>query len=364
MSAKVWGMRPLTLSCLLALLLLSPAHAITLTELLTQVPQKDADVHLAIEKQHEAEIRHKEVESKRVLFFFKFFNAAILESSAENDAHAANAHTEAIRQLASFTAANCYVDWLKAHLTVAGLTRQVALAEQQHQARLLQFNSGDVLGPEVLEAQTQWQQQQHALIEAETTRHKAQLALQRHGFSLTELTPPQELQGSPPTFQPPKLPATPASQADALSVALKQRPDLQELRYRQASLEKMIRANPLDWTRTRLLNSTVEQLKLRQEKQIAEIRADVGQAWQQLQATEQQRTQLQHMLVTHQRRLEQLKASQAQGFASELEVSQAEGALVAAQLRYSEGQINQTAAQVALLMAIGQPLTPQTASQK
>ena len=70
------------------------ARVLSFEEVLERTVKDNPDIELAREKINETEAKQDSVESKRVLFFFKYFNSDYIEGAAESDVKAAAKHVD------------------------------------------------------------------------------------------------------------------------------------------------------------------------------------------------------------------------------------------------------------------------------
>ncbi|MDH4379628.1 MAG: hypothetical protein QE263_06965 [Vampirovibrionales bacterium] len=340
-----------------------------LNELITQAVQNHPLIAAARLKVIETEAKHAVVESKRVLFFFKYFDAQTMAGGADTDVEAAKTHVKAVEQTAlNDTVAQALqlgeitlAHWSATH-AVQRADRALAIAQQQ-------FKTGTIVAFELNASQHRVFAAIQQAQDAETLRRSLSTALTLPlGLSasttvglkafhptadgLLDLTAWQwELPTSVALAPTPELVAT----------ALQKRPDILELAHRLESVIQLRKSSALilDRNQTKVFEAAEAGLKqsLAALKQLASLQ--VIEASQRLEAANQwvQLAEADKALAA--KAYAQMKVSVKAGFNSDHELKDSQAFWDDAQAQWGRAVLKRSAAQVLLLYRLGL-LTPQT----
>ncbi|MEB3244828.1 MAG: TolC family protein [Vampirovibrionales bacterium] len=143
----------------------APTRDVSL-ETLLQAAARSAEIAAAEGKVTETKLRAKSVKAKRVLIFFKTFNAPYIEGSAESDIEAAEARLRQTLQDELAQAAGLYLNWVQSLLEAELADAQLMAARANLGQRQGEYVLGDLSQPEVIDQQLKTLQAQQALVKA------------------------------------------------------------------------------------------------------------------------------------------------------------------------------------------------------
>lgn len=339
------------------------AEALSLQAAIDQTLAQHPDILAAREKISEMQAKRAMVKNKRLLFFFRYFNASFLEGSAESDTQAAREHLEAVSQKATLNSITAYYADIRAILKSYLDYQQI---HQQLKATLLvqrQFEAGEHTGLAVLEEKNTLLNRRQAYARALTLRTLAQnnLSLALGAFPTQSHWQPADLTFQDGQFALPVYHQAFPTLATLLADPADKRPDSRELSYRRLSIYNLLRANinQFDRNQTRLMQASLAQLdmKLARARQAAE--AGVIQAVENLALANQELAMAQERLSLAQAARHQTAISRQAGFSSEKDALDVQIGFDKAQIALLNSQIDRNLAQCRLLYATGE-LTPNT----
>lgn len=325
----------------------------------------------------ETEAKQDGVESKRVLFFFKYFDARYLEGSAELDVKAAHAQVDAARQQALRQTAGDY-------LALVNATEGHALAQSRWQLAISElnkarhdFDAGTITGLELNESVHDVLAKKQAMLAAQVERAHAcrpllllldkdpKGACRIDDVTLRSKDVPQltddwdalekSMVRQLPThwaFQEwtPELPAE-----SVLRKSVSQRPDVQAMQFRVEALEKLAKASSvkLDKEQLLVLKASTESAQLRHAQMNNDARAQLEDALlaSALNASSVETGQM--LLALAAKNLHQTRVSVAAGFQSALDEQAALIAYVQAHQAWVQTLARQAQARLDVLAASG-----------
>jgi outer membrane protein TolC len=353
------------------------AEPLSLTETLQFAIKTAPEILLAQEKIHETEIKQRDIKSKRLLLFFKYFNAGLLEGAAESDVMAAVAAAKASSQKWMLDLSKHYTQWARAWVQYAMATNAAQNWDKQIFRMQRQFEAGQVSSVEVKQAEAK-----QPLLEKSTAQAHLILSVQQLPFELIE-NQRQQHQASPlnqarPLYRPGELAKNKDGQVfsfslpfnlpgsltekEAIEEALSHREELKEIKFRHISIENLLKAR-FDKTQEKILISNLKQLDLRHQAILNSIQLKTQEAYTNW-------TNTQNWLTLHQEALETLKKAQEQaikaqslGWLSQMELWSVCQELVQAEQAEAMAKIDVIDAELQLLYEMGR-LTEQTLKQK
>lgn len=338
----------------------------SLFEALQKTSKHNWNIQIAQKKIEETEAKQDGVESKRILFFFKYFDARYLEGSAESDVQAQQEHARLVQQNELKKTVTLYNKALEAALTNKVAYWQIKQALMQRTLDQHQFNTGQVtafvLNSSTQALYTHYQNYLRTLSLRKQAAHA--LALQTTGQGKQTIVPIDLIN----TGDDEELELPSFATGDALDIvkkpnskvwnqyALLHRPDYQELFYRHESVEKLRTASKLQFDRqqTRLIKANLESLKLRLNQLEQVIKADIEQTISDLKITGQQLQIAQQQQQLAKRSLHQAKVSHKAGFSSDKDLVDAQLVSHASQLQYAKAQLSHFQTQVNAFASIGE----------
>ncbi len=325
----------------------------------------------------ETEAKQDGVESKRVLFFFKYFDARYLEGSAELDVQAAQAQVRAARQQALRLTVSDYLALVKATVNSA-----VAHADWQYQAGLVnqaqqQFVAGDITGLQLNTVAHQLLAAKQSALAARVQQAAAcrplRVLLQKSpkgtchitdvSIRATDVLPLtddwQALEATVARAVPthwefaqlnPLLPI-----GGELRDHVDERPDVQALAYRVDALEKLVKASSvkMDVTQAKVLKATIDSGQLHHKQQIEKAMIQLEDALLASELSQPAVTTAHLLWQLAARNLHQTRVSLTAGFASQLEAEAARLAYIKAQQVWVQAQATAAQTQVDVLAASG-----------
>lgn len=338
----------------------------SLLEALNSTQAHNWDIKVAQQKIEETEAKQDGVESKRILFFFKYFDARYLEGSAESDVQAQQEHTRSVEQTVLKQTVNLYGKALEAALGNKVAFWQVKQAYMQRKLDYHQFETGKVtaftLNNSTQSLYTHYQNYLHTLGLWSQAAHA--LALHTTGKGQQAIIP-AELKGDPSQVPLLKLPLFKASNALVLvskpdasqwkRYALTHRPDYRELFYRHESVDKLKTASKLqfDHQQTRLIEANLKSLQLRMDQLEELIEAEIENTILALQTSKQQLHIAQQQQALAKLSLHQANVSHKAGFSSDKDLLDAELVYHASQLQYTKAQLGHFQSQVNAFATLG-----------
>lgn len=325
--------------------------------------QGDPDIKLAQEKAIETQLKQKDVQRKRLLFFFKYFNAEFLESAADSDVQAADAHVANVTLQGLLRTIETYYVWLWAALSVRKAALQEQTAWQTWQAQKNRFQAGQLMQPEVLQAQLSYHQAQSQLAEA---RQRSALAWLPLAHVLTAQT------GKPAggMMQPSALEldtaiktsdelasrlVAPIDQvADPVAFARCHRPDWLELRYRKEALRRLAQGTPIASYHRTIVESSLRQLHWREVAIERGVRLALAKAQQERQQTKEGWTSANEALQTAETLVQTVAEAYTLGQVSKNVRQDSEHALLMAQWGHAQANVARQLAELRWVAALGQ----------
>ncbi|MBK8189684.1 MAG: TolC family protein [Vampirovibrionales bacterium] len=337
------------------------ATPLTLQQALDQTLENNPDIQAAKEKISEMQAKRAMVKNKRLLFFFRYFNASFLEGSAESDTQAAREHLEAVTQKALLACVTAYYNDVRATLKSYLDYRRIRQGVKSVLLAQRRFESGDGTGLDLIAEKSLLLKRDEDYQQSLSLRPlaQAQLALAMGDFPAKARLRPSDLSFSEGRFQIPQYQQAFPPLETLLAEPIDKRPDSRELFYRRLSIYNLLRANinQFDKNQTRLMQATLAQLdmKLKRARQAAE--ASVIQAWQTLTFARQSLSIAEERAALARTALRQVQISEKAGFSSEKDALDAQVRDDEAQIALIDAQLDYNHAQFRLLYAVGD-LTP------
>ncbi|MBY0405685.1 MAG: hypothetical protein K2X66_17415, partial [Cyanobacteria bacterium] len=132
----------------------STAQPVQWLDLIGHVKKNDSEIQMSREKITETEAKREDVEMKRVLFFFKYFDSGFLEGSAESDVVAVSAHAQGVLQATLLECAHKYYGLVRSILMQYIAFQSIEEGKAQLKLNQQRFTMGQSTHFEVLETES------------------------------------------------------------------------------------------------------------------------------------------------------------------------------------------------------------------
>jgi hypothetical protein len=330
-------------------------------EVIQRTQQHNVEIAISQEKITETEVKRQDVETKRVLFFFKYFDSAFLEGSAESDVMAAGAHAQAVLNQSLLDSLTRYTQLMRAAMAQVITYQSIQQGKTQLTLNQRRFTAGETTSFDLMQTKTQLVQRYQEFLQAGVGYKTASYALaEQLGLAPDTLFFPQDLTVSPeagiqlPVYhffgEPPRL-----SAAESVRLALENRPEFKELKFRRISLENLLKASTVKFDRVheKIIASSLKQLDLRRQKLEGSVRALTLKAYDDFQFADQKLALAGQQLAIAQKALKQVQVSHQSGFSSNKDVLDAQVAVTQAQVNQANALIDYNLSQVQLLYETG-----------
>lgn len=343
---------------------------LTWKKVMDQTLAHDLDVKLSQEKINETEVKREDVETKRVLFFFKYFDATFLEGSAESDVMAASAHAQSITQSSLLESLGDYFNLMRAVMAQAVSYQQIQQGTSQLKVNEYHFQSGEANRFDLSQTQAQLIQRYQEFLSAEQRVKEAYLLLaDKISLPQTPLALPGEFQWHDEYIEVPMLQFFSGTnkvptEAEAIQVALENRPDIKELKLRRISLENLYKVSNVKFHKSqeKILKSSVKQLDFKQKQLNIHTEALIRKALSALDTGKEKLSLAQTQVSLAKNTLSQAKKAHLAGFSSNKDVLDAQVVYAQAQMGFANSVLDYNLAQLDLLYQMGQ-LTPEHLTQ-
>ncbi len=340
------------------------AKSLDFKEVLKRTVKDNRDIELAREKIHETEAKQNSVESKRVLFFFKYFNSDYIEGAAESDVHAAAKHVEVEINEALMNASRHYYDLIRAEMACYLAFQDIQQGLKQLRMDQREFEAGNATSFMLMQTRTRLIHQYEDYIKAASARSSASLKLAEFlGLNVAQIVHPDELVYRDNTLEvpvlslitPEMLRQTDLTLERVVELAMQNRPDLKELEYKKDSVRNLIKANEANFDRSqvKIMKSTLKQVELKYDKARQVIQATAAKAFYDYQLALQKADLAHEQLDLASTALRQVKISHKAGLSSEKDVLDTQVAFAQAQVKQANALIDFNLSQVQLLYETG-----------
>lgn len=337
---------------------------LSLQALVKQTETSDLEYRISLEKVYETSVKQQDVENKRILFFFKYFDAAFLEGSAESDVMASSVHAESVLQKALLENLSAYYALMRAVMHQYVVYQSIDQARQQLAINENHFHSGEATSFEVMQTKTQLVKLFQDYLSTRVTYKAASMGLsQQLNRDLQPWIYPADLTFEDRSFEIPLLtifkdtPEAPdkLDAAMAVRLALEHRPELKELRFRTMSLENLYKASSFkfDKVQERILESTLKQMVLKAEKTQRLIQMVSRKAFEEYELAQKKIQLAQQQKAIAEKALGQTLISHEAGFSSNKDVLDAQVSASQAQVNYANALIDYNLSQLQLLYEMG-----------
>lgn len=345
-------------------------------DVIRQTEKNNLEIQLSREKVTETEVKKQDVEMKRVLFFFKYFDSAFLEGSAESDVLAANAHSQAVMNEALLESVTKYYNLMRAILTQYIGYQAIEQGKNQMKLNQKRFESGEATSFELMQTKTQLVKRYQEFLQAGITYKLASFALSEQigekatdnpqnkiGDDVTQdLLYPADLSFHDGEFEMPvfrffgnKDSDHPLTANETIKIAQENRPEFKELKFRKISLENLHQASTVKFDRVqeKILQSSLKQLDLKRQKTEMAVQAMVLKAYEDYQFSDKKVSLALEQLAIANKALKQAQVSHQAGFSSNKDVLDAQVTSSQSRVNFANALIDYNLSQVQLLYEMG-----------
>lgn len=342
----------------------SPVYRLGFADVVRQTEAQDFEFRLSREKVNETAAKREDVESKRILFFFKYFDSAFLEGSAESDVMAAAAHAQVVLNESLMDSLSRYYTLMRAMMGQYVAFSSIEQGKTQLLLNEKRFNSGDSTIFDVMQTKVELVKRYQDYLMAGVTCKIASMALaEQLNRNMAQVLYPGDLSFSEEEFNIPLLGFFSDSEANpdkfdangVVQIALENRPELKELKFRRISLDNLYKASTIkfDKVQEKILTSSLKQLDLRREKAERAIEAMTRKAFEEYRFAREKITLALQQKSIAAKALKQTRVSNQAGFSSNKDVLDAQVAYSKAQVNYADALIDYNSSQLKLLYEMG-----------
>lgn len=356
------------------------AELIDINDLLQAAMERHPLVTDAHAKLAETVAKEGEVESRRLMYLFRYFDARHMENSAELDVEAARAQVTFAKEQALNAAIDYYADWVKATAASAAAFGQWQTTHAEKRYAQGQFNQGSLTGLELNQATANWLTAASKASQANQVRRQACLPMVAlvdnddldEPCSVTGVTFLEDLANEPEwhasdlqTAQeglagllPQQLPLADwliSVPGNPVNVALDKRQDLTALKIREQAVGRLAKASNLfELDQKKVLKATQARIKQARKQLELAIQAEVESSLIAFEASGRQLALAEAQRQLAARSWHQARVGVAAGYLSEREALATEAAYLAARGQVLANSAKLIQAKAKLLFSVGE----------